>query len=60
MPLTIYELSALSKQLRLEQLLIKKYQLYANVATDTQLKLKCEQFAAEHQSHYNRLIGYLN
>lgn len=60
MPLTVYELSALSKQLRLEQHLIKKYQFYSSISTDTQLKLKFEQISADHKSHYDKLITYLN
>lgn len=60
MPITAYELTALSKQLRMEQLMVKKYRFFSAIATDQQLKLKCEQISAEHQEHYTRLLSYLN
>lgn len=60
MPLTAKELSAIEDQLNFEQILIKKYKLYANTCTDQQLKIKCEQIAAQHQNHYNTLLNQLN
>lgn len=58
--LTSKELSAIEDQLSNEQVLIKKYQLYAQVSSDPQIKTKCEQIASKHQSHYNRLLNHLN
>ena len=58
--LTTKELSAIEDQLAIEQTLVKKYQLYAPSSTDPQLKAKCEQIAAKHQTHFDRLISQLN
>lgn len=58
--LTAKELSALEDQLSMEQLLIKKYKMVAGMATDQQIKTKCEQIAQKHQEHFNRLMGHLN
>lgn len=60
MPLTSKELSAIEDQLNMEQVLIKKYKLYASACTDQQLKTKCEQIAALHQNHYSTLLNQLN
>ena len=60
MPLTSKELSAIEDQLNMEQVLVKKYKLYANACTDQQLKTKCEQIAAQHQNHYTTLLNELN
>lgn len=53
------ELSAIEDQLSAEQLLVKKYQMYSQNATDPQLKMKCEQVAAKHQNHFDRLLKQL-
>lgn len=58
--LTSKELSLIEDQLGGEQLLIKKFQAYATQCTDPQLKTKCEQVAAKHQDHFNRLMTFLN
>ncbi len=58
--LTAKELAALDDQLAQEQVLIKKYRMYAQQLSDVQLKAKCEQIATEHQNHYNTLMSYLN
>ncbi len=58
--LTAKELSALTDQLSQEEVLVKKYRMYAQQLSDVQLKAKCEQIAAEHQNHYNTLMSYLN
>lgn len=58
--LTEKELSAIEDQLAGEQLLVKKYQLYAQTSTDPQIKMKCEQIAAKHQNHFDRLLNQLN
>ena len=52
--LTAKELSAIE-----EQMLIKKYKAYAQVATDPQIKSTCEQLANQHKQHYNTLMGHL-
>lgn len=58
--LTSKELTALEDQLGMEQNLVQKFKLYASTSTDPQIKTKCEQIAAKHQNHYNRLLGQLN
>ncbi len=58
--LTSKELAAIEDQLGAEQILIKKATLYAQTSTDPQLKTKCEQIAAKHQNHFNRLMNTLN
>jgi hypothetical protein len=58
--LTTKELSAIEDQLAVEQTLIKKYQLYSQSSTDPQIKSKCEQIAAKHQNHFDRLMNQLN
>ena len=54
------ELSSINDQLSFEQLLIKKYKLYAGICKDQQMKIQYEQIAAEHQNHYRRLLNLLN
>ena len=58
--LTAKELSALEDQLSMEQLLIKKYKMVASMATDQEIKTKCDQIANKHQEHFNRLMSHLN
>lgn len=58
--LTSKELSAIEDQLNLEQVLVKKFKMYAQNASDPQLKTQCEQIAAKHQIHYTRLLQELN
>lgn len=58
--LTAKELTGVEDQMNVEQNLIKKYKMYAQSVTDPQLKNKCEQIAAKHQDHFNRLMGHLN
>lgn len=58
--LTAKELAAIEDQLGNEQVLIKKYQVYAQATTDPQIKTKCEQIASKHQNHYDRLLSQLN
>ena len=59
MPLTSKELSAIEEQLNVEQVLIKKYALYATMTSDPQLKIQFENNSAKHQNHYNRLLAQL-
>lgn len=58
--LTSKELTALEDQLNYEQILVKKYRTYSSQCSDPQLKTKCEQVAARHQDHFNRLMSHLN
>lgn len=58
--LTSKELSGIEDQLKIEQLLIKKYKVYAQTSSDPQIKTKCEQIAGKHQNHFDRLMGFLN
>ena len=48
--LTAKELSALEDQLS----------MVAGMATDQEIKTKCEQIANKHQEHFNRLMSHLN
>ncbi len=57
--LTGKELTALEDQLGLEQNMIMKYKMYASQSTDPQIKTQCEQIAAKHQNHFNRLFNQL-
>lgn len=57
--LTAKELSALEDQLNCEQMLIKKFKLYAQNATDPQIKDKCEKMAKRHKQHFDTLMGHL-
>ena len=56
--LTSKELSAIEDQLAQEQLLVKKYRMYSQSATE--IKTKCEQIASRHQNHYDKLFAHLN
>ena len=58
--ITSKELTAIEDQLNLERNLVKKYQTYASMCTDPQIKSTCEQVAGQHQNHYNKLLCYLN
>ncbi len=58
--LTSKELSAIEDQLSQEQLLVKKYRMYSQTASDPQIKTKCEQIASRHQNHYDKLFAQLN
>ena len=58
--LTEKELSVLEDSLNEEQLLVKKYQTYAQMCSDPGIKTQCEQMAGQHRNHFNRLISFLN
>ncbi len=58
--ITSEELKALEDQLNCEQLLIKKYKSYAQMASDPQIKTTCEQIAAQHKNHFDTLMGHLS
>lgn len=57
--LTEKELLAIEDQLNLEELLVIKYQFYAELCSDPQLKAQCQQLAAKHQAHYDSLLNCL-
>jgi len=58
--LTDKELKALEDHMGAEKLLVSKYRSYAVMTTDPQIRTQCENIAARHQSHFDRLMGYLN
>ncbi|MCL2487371.1 MAG: spore coat protein [Oscillospiraceae bacterium] len=58
--LTEKELSVLEDSLNEEQLLVKKYQTYAQMCSDPTIKSHCEQMAGQHRNHFNRLVSFLN
>lgn len=60
MPLTSKELTAIEDQLKMEQVVIKKLNHYAQTTSDPQLKAQFEANSAKHQNHYNRLFSQLN
>ena len=57
--LTSRELAVLQNRLDMEKLLIQKYKLYSRQVQDPQIKNKCEQIAAKHQTHYDKLLQQL-
>ena len=57
MNLTTKELTAIEEQLGQEQLLIQKF---AQMTQDQQLRSSCEQIAAKHQIHKDKLLNLLN
>ena len=54
------ELSALEDLLGGEKLLVTKFKAYAQMCTDQELKQKCEVIASKHQTHYEKLLTFLN
>lgn len=60
MALTEKELSAIEDQLSSEKLLIAKFKEYAQQCTDPELKQKCNAIAGKHQTHYEKLLSFLN
>lgn len=58
--LTAKELTAIEDQLGIENNMIKKYKMYAQSCQDAQIKAKCEEIAAKHQTHFNTLMGHLS
>lgn len=58
--LTTKELSAIEDQLSMEQSLIKKFNTYATMCNDPQIKSKCQQIAQKHQQHYTTLMNHLS
>ena len=60
MALTEKELSAIEDQLSCEKLLIAKCTAYTQQCTDPELKQKCNAIAGKHQTHYEKLLSFLN
>lgn len=60
MALTEKELSALEDLLSREKLLVAKCKGYSQLCTDQELKQKCQVLASKHQTHYAKLLTFLN
>lgn len=58
--ITAKELAEIEDRLTNEQTLIKKYKAYAEMSSDAQFKTTCEQLAAQHKTHFDTLMFYLN
>ncbi|MDL2215507.1 ferritin-like domain-containing protein [Ruminococcaceae bacterium OttesenSCG-928-N02] len=54
------ELTFLQDQLANEQLMVKKYTMYAQQVGDAALKKKCKSIAQKHQDHYDKLFKHLS
>ncbi len=59
MQLTQKELNWLADQLDHEQLMITKFNSYANSSTDPQTRTLYQDIAQRHQNHFNTLMNYL-
>lgn len=60
MAITEKELSAIEDQLKNEEVLITKFKAYSQMCSDQVLKQQCDQIAQKHQSHFDKLYGFLN
>lgn len=60
MALTSKELTAIEDQLKGEKILVTKCKAYAQQCTDETLREKLDAIACKHQSHYDKLMGFLN
>lgn len=54
------ELSTLKDLLSDEDLLVKKFQMLAEHATDSQVKAKMTEISNKHQGHFNELYSKLS
>lgn len=54
------ELSALNDCLSEEELLVKKFQMLANHATDANVRSEMEEISKRHQAHFNKLYNHLS
>ncbi len=54
------ELSSLNELLSEEELLVKKFQMLADHATDSSVKSEMEEISKRHQSHFNQLYEHLS
>lgn len=59
MELSEKELSFINDSLSEEELLVKKFQMLADTATDAKVKAKLEDISAKHQGHYNAIYSLL-
>ncbi len=58
--LTAKELSAIQDLLSIEELNIKKFQMLADAAEDSELKKKFSDISHRHQKHFDKLYAQLN
>lgn len=58
--LTTKELSLIEDNLRQEQLMVQKFNMYASQASDPEIRNLCQQLCNLHQSHIDILIKHLN
>lgn len=54
------DLKILETQLSYETMIIKKYNQYAELCEDAQLKKLCHQGAKKHKQNYEMLLNFLN
>ena len=59
MSLATEELASIEEQLGVELTLLRKFTMYAHMASDPQLRTQFENNSARHQNHYNRLLAQL-
>lgn len=57
--LTEKELTAIGDLLSSEELLVKKFTMLAESASDAQLKSRLQSIAHKHQEHFNKLYSQL-
>ncbi|MDH7576658.1 MAG: spore coat protein [Bacillota bacterium] len=58
--LTSKELGLIEDNLRQEQLMVQKFSVYANQATDPEIKSLCQNLRDMHQRHLDTLMKHLN
>ncbi len=58
--LTSKELGLIEDNLRQEQLMVQKYSIYANQASDHEVKNMCTKLRDLHQQHTDVLMKHLN
>ncbi|MBQ8261182.1 MAG: hypothetical protein IJZ00_02745 [Lachnospiraceae bacterium] len=54
------ELASLGELLSGEELLVKKFKMLAENATDENVKCEMERISARHQDHFNQLYNHLS
>ena len=59
-PLTEKELNTIKDLLSAEELLVKKFKMLAEHATDSQVKDKMLEISSKHQEHLNELYSHLS
>ncbi len=57
--LTEKEVSALGDLLGSEELLVKKFNMLAEITTDQEIRSKLQSIANKHQEHFNKLYSQL-